>query len=91
MIPKEKGKLAFRKLIKFFFLDRMPTVSAAQALLDLGSPAARSLSTGLRGLDCALQNQDALASDALLQYGGVSRGQVTEVYGPPGVGKTALG
>lgn len=23
--------------------------------------------------------------------GGISRGKVTEVYGPPGVGKTALG
>jgi RecA/RadA recombinase len=69
----------------------MPTVSAAKALHDLNSPATRSISTGLRGLDCALQNREAPPLDAASQYGGVSRGQVTEVYGPPGVGKTAFG
>jgi RecA/RadA recombinase len=72
-------------------LDRMPTVSAAQALQDLNSPAVRSISTGFRTLDASLQNQDVKSSDASRQCGGVSRGQVTEVYGPPGVGKTALG
>jgi len=71
----------------------MPTVSAAQALQDLNSPATRCVSTGLRGLDCALQNREAeaLTADTERLYGGVSRGQLTEVYGPPGVGKTALG
>lgn len=71
----------------------MPTVSAAQALQDLNSPTARSISTGLRELDAALQNRDvSTLSDAEGQHvGGVSRGQLTEVYGPPGVGKTAFG
>jgi len=69
----------------------MPTVSAAQALQDLNSPATRNISTGLQGLDRALQNGEALTSNPASQYSGVSRGQVTEVYGPPGVGKTALG
>ena len=71
--------------------DRMPTVSAVQALQDLNSPGTRSISTGLPGFDCALQNREAPSLDAVNQYGGVSRGQVTEVYGPPGVGKTAFG
>ena len=69
----------------------MPTVSAVQALQDLNSLATQSISTGLPGLDCALQNREALPLDAASQYGGVSRGQVTEVYGPPGVGKTTVG
>lgn len=73
------------------FSDRMPTVSAAQALQDLNSPATRCISTGLWGLDRALQNRELLEFSATCQHGGVSRGQVTEVYGPPGVGKTALG
>jgi hypothetical protein len=80
-----------RRVPKLTLLDRMPTVSAAKALHDLNSPATRSISTGLRGLDCALQNREAPPLDAASQYGGVSRGQVTEVYGPPGVGKTAFG
>ncbi|KAL2061786.1 hypothetical protein VTL71DRAFT_7164 [Oculimacula yallundae] len=70
---------------------RMPTVSAAQALQDLKTSPTRCISTGLSLLDCFLQNRqpDYLESEAL--YGGVSRGKVTEIYGPPGVGKTALG
>ncbi|RDW91054.1 hypothetical protein BP5796_02219 [Coleophoma crateriformis] len=66
---------------------RMPTVSAAQALEDLKTSPTRCLSTGLALLDAVLQNQDGEATIP----GGVSRGKVTEVYGPPGVGKTALG
>jgi predicted ATP-dependent serine protease len=34
-------------------------------------------------MDQAFTNLDAA-------FGGVSRGKVTEIYGPPGVGKTAL-
>ncbi|PMD47267.1 P-loop containing nucleoside triphosphate hydrolase protein [Hyaloscypha variabilis F] len=70
---------------------RMPTVSAAQALQDLKSSPTRCISTGLSLLDAFLQNREVVSSDVEAQYGGVSRGKVTEVYGPPGVGKTALG
>lgn len=70
--------------------DRMPTVSAAQALQDLKTSPTRCISTGLSLLDCALQNREPAFTDAETLYGGVSRGKVTEVYGPPGVGKTAL-
>ena len=71
--------------------DRMPTVSAAQALQDLKSQSTQCISTGLQGLDAALQNRDAALAEKEALRGGVSRGQVTDIYGPPGVGKTALG
>ena len=69
----------------------MPTVSAAQALQDLKSSHTRCISTGLNLLDAFLQNRESVSSDVEPLYGGISRGKVTEVYGPPGVGKTALG
>ncbi|CZS92154.1 related to DNA repair protein rhp55 [Rhynchosporium agropyri] len=70
---------------------RMPTVSAAQALQDLKTSPTRCISTGLSHLDCALQNREVVSLEEEAVYGGVSRGKVTEIYGPPGVGKTALG
>ena len=70
-----------------FDVDRMPTVSAAQALQELDSPATTLISTSLTNLDLVLQNKYG-QKDA---EGGISRGHVTEVYGPPGVGKTAFG
>lgn len=44
-------------------------------------------------LDLALQNKDSLqvSTSEDQNHGGLSRGKVTEVYGPPGVGKTAFG
>lgn len=72
--------------------DRLPTVSAADALAKLKSSTTRCISTGLRDLDAILQNQnfESVNGDDGLR-GGVSRGRVTEIYGAPGVGKTALG
>jgi len=68
------------------------TVSAAQALQDLRASPTRCVSTGLKDLDAALQNRDpATILDGDTFYGGVTKGTVTEIYGPPGVGKTALG
>lgn len=69
----------------------MPTVSAAHALQHLKTSPTRCISTGLSALDLGLQNRDAQSESLDPFYGGVSRGKVTEVYGPPGVGKTALG
>ncbi|KAI9054748.1 hypothetical protein LZ554_001898 [Drepanopeziza brunnea f. sp. 'monogermtubi'] len=69
---------------------RMPTVSAAQAFQDLKSSPTRCISTGLFSLDCVLQNMDQAFTNVDSAFGGVSRGKVTEIYGPPGVGKTAL-
>jgi RecA/RadA recombinase len=76
-------------------IDRMPTVSAAQALEELQAPSAtRWVSTGLAQLDATLlrsgEREDGGATSRS-GGGGLVRGQVTEIYGPPGVGKTALG
>jgi len=57
-------------------LDRLPTVSASAALRKLADEGGLAVSTGLKGLDRILG-------------GGWKRGEVTEVWGPPGVGKTA--
>ncbi|RFU74825.1 dna repair rhp55 [Trichoderma arundinaceum] len=67
------------------------TRQAQRAWEDLKAGPAAHISTGLEALDCALLGLDSADSqDAALQ-GGVKRGQVTEIWGPPGCGKTALG
>ena len=66
--------------------DRMPTVSAAQALKEKTSVRG-FISTGVPTLDAGLVNR----GDEGVLGGGVVRGKVMEVWGPPGVGKTGLG
>ncbi|KAH8884726.1 P-loop containing nucleoside triphosphate hydrolase protein [Thozetella sp. PMI_491] len=71
---------------------QLPSVTAAQALEDLETGASKPVSTGLEVLDKALACGvlgDSFATNAT--PGGVQRGQVTEVWGPPGSGKTSLG
>lgn len=51
----------------------------------------RCISSGLEELDAALQGREIGVREEGRGGGGVSRGKVTEVWGPPGVGKTALG
>ena len=64
--------------------DRLPTISASEALRN-ASARSRSISTGLPSLDSALRpNNSTVASK------GLPCGSVTEIYGPPGVGKTAF-
>ncbi|KAF4985681.1 hypothetical protein FGRMN_11124 [Fusarium graminum] len=70
---------------------RLPTVSASQALDDLGGNAPTHVSTGIEGLDHALLGAESVDSQDATLKGGVRRGQVTEIWGPPGTGKTALG
>lgn len=95
----------------------MPTVSASQALRDLGSQKTsrrKQLLTGLPSLDDVFSSftrhvekvapddgnshcdrgggidGDAAELPWRCAQGVVCRGQITEVYGPPGVGKTTL-
>ncbi|KAF2198675.1 P-loop containing nucleoside triphosphate hydrolase protein [Delitschia confertaspora ATCC 74209] len=67
---------------------RLPTVSASQALHNIKSRGFRAISTGLTELDKHLFPYGLPGS---IIQGGLVRGKVTEVYGPPGVGKTAFG
>ncbi|KAI9795141.1 MAG: hypothetical protein M1816_000163 [Peltula sp. TS41687] len=64
---------------------RLPTVSASQALEELksSSSSCRRPLTGLNRLDSFSHSKDGL-------QGVICRGQITEIYGPPGVGKTAF-
>lgn len=48
------------------------------------------IATGLESLDKALLGPATAESDDSTRHGGVKRGQVTEIWGPPGTGKTAL-
>lgn len=70
-------------------------MSAAQALDDLDDDPSRCVSTGLRDLDGALaagdETGDGPRDGERDGTAGVSRGQVTEIWGPPGAGKTAMG
>ncbi|ROV91691.1 hypothetical protein VMCG_09271 [Cytospora schulzeri] len=70
---------------------RLPTVSAAQALDELDGDASKHVSTSLPDLDRALTGNASGLSSEQDEKGGIQKGQVTEIWGPPGVGKTALG
>jgi RecA/RadA recombinase len=67
-------------------LDRLPTISASEALRKLRDTGSRTIPTGLDELD------RKLVGEAISSYGrgGLVRGQLTEVFGPPGCGKTAF-
>lgn len=66
---------------------RLPTLNGTQALqaaFELQKP----ISTGLSVLDDILSDHDE--NNEKLTNGGIDRGTVTEIYGPPGVGKTTF-
>ncbi|KAJ9629827.1 hypothetical protein H2203_002208 [Taxawa tesnikishii (nom. ined.)] len=68
---------------------RLPTVSASDALKSLQANGPRTVATGLGSLDSLLSNKgDVLLSTT--HAGGLERGKITEVWGPPGAGKTAF-
>jgi len=60
-----------------YVIDRLPTLSASQALSASQVTGSR-ISTGSEELDRAIG-------------GGLSRGKITELCGPPGSGKTTVG
>ncbi|KAI1779632.1 P-loop containing nucleoside triphosphate hydrolase protein [Hypoxylon cercidicola] len=70
---------------------RLPTVSAAQALEDLGADPRRFVSTSIESLDQSLNDVVGDTSSELPRPGGLQKGQVVEIWGPPGSGKTAFG
>ncbi|KAL3471841.1 P-loop containing nucleoside triphosphate hydrolase protein [Aspergillus californicus] len=67
-----------------------PVVSfpASQSLQVSGVSEIGAISTGLSQLDVAICPPSTVEGD--LGSRGISKGHVTEVFGPPGVGKTAL-
>ncbi|CAG9997611.1 unnamed protein product [Clonostachys byssicola] len=70
---------------------RLPTVSASAILDELKDDSSTYVSTGLPDLDKKLQSAASSESQDLDVTGGIKRGQVTELWGPPGSGKTAIG
>ncbi|KAI1809852.1 P-loop containing nucleoside triphosphate hydrolase protein [Poronia punctata] len=74
----------------FTSTHRLPTVSAAQALEDLETDPRQFIPTGLETLDRTLANVLAQGSEGPQNYGGVQKGQIIEVWGPPGSGKTTM-
>ncbi|KAI4863447.1 P-loop containing nucleoside triphosphate hydrolase protein [Hypoxylon rubiginosum] len=70
---------------------RLPTVSAAQALEDLGTDPRRFVSTNIESLDQCLNDVIGDTNSELPRPGGLQKGQVVEIWGPPGSGKTAFG
>lgn len=71
-------------------VDRLPTILASQALQEARAEAANTISFALEKLDTVLQGKQHGADVTSGTAGGLRRGQVTEIHGPPGVGKTAL-
>ncbi|KAK3903274.1 P-loop containing nucleoside triphosphate hydrolase protein [Staphylotrichum tortipilum] len=72
--------------------DRLPTVSAAQALHDLeDGDSINFISTGLPALDASLTSGLGGPGPGPSTPGGIQKGQLTEIWGPPGAGKTAFG
>ncbi|EHY58869.1 hypothetical protein HRR83_001873 [Exophiala dermatitidis] len=63
---------------------RLPTVSGIEALQS-ASAKARGIPSGLPALDSLLP-----PGDLAIATPGIQRGHVTEVFGPPGVGKTTF-
>ncbi|KAI1435808.1 P-loop containing nucleoside triphosphate hydrolase protein [Xylaria sp. CBS 124048] len=78
----------------FTSTHRLPTVSAAQALDDLEADTRRFISTGITALDRTLAEVSVPVSlddgDEKQQAGGIRMGQIMEVWGPPGSGKTTF-
>jgi RecA/RadA recombinase len=67
-------------------------VTAADALDDLDGNPSKFVSTGHAELDTLLRDLSSNSpTDGDARNGGIPRGQVTEIWGPPGSGKTALG
>ncbi|KAI1162435.1 P-loop containing nucleoside triphosphate hydrolase protein [Nemania serpens] len=74
----------------FSSTHRLPTVSAAQAFDDLEADSRQFIATGLEALDQALADVALKDGDGPQRCRGIQKGQILEVWGPPGSGKTTL-
>lgn len=79
-----RGKL----LTDIFYPEHIAALAASQSLR--ASAALGALCTGLDPLDGALASPAHLSSRQNPRIKGIPRAQVTEICGPPGVGKTIL-
>ncbi|KAJ5443497.1 uncharacterized protein N7458_007369 [Penicillium daleae] len=76
-----------KDLLGFGSPDTLPVISiSASQSLNASAALREPISTGLPRLDETLDDSPADQR----RSGGILRGQVTEVFGPPGVGKTSL-
>lgn len=72
--------------------DRLPTVAASQVLDELQDDDTGYIPTGIDALDKQLLFDTSLSlTGGSERSGGIQRGAVTEIWGPPGSGRTALG
>ncbi|KAI1736749.1 P-loop containing nucleoside triphosphate hydrolase protein [Xylaria scruposa] len=74
----------------FTSTHRLPTVSAAQVFDDLKTGPPQFLRTGLEALDRTLAGVSLENDDEPQHYGGIQKGQIVEVWGPPASGKTTI-
>ena len=70
--------------------DRLPTLSASDVLQNLTSGSSKCISTGLPRVDALLQCRQLDSFGQTHRDGGLTRGHVAEIYGPPGVGKSTF-
>ncbi|KAK3187393.1 hypothetical protein K4F52_003738 [Lecanicillium sp. MT-2017a] len=71
---------------------RLPTVAASQVLDELQDDDTGYIPTGIDALDKQLLFDTSLSlTGGSERSGGIQRGAVTEIWGPPGSGRTALG
>lgn len=92
-LPSSSRRSTLRALLNLFnhILDRLPTISASQAFQSLQAKGPRVISTGLGQLDRLLANKHRQNDASVLsERGGLERGKLMEVWGPPGAGKTSF-
>ena len=89
--PQELLKNALVQTSNCLAIDRLPTVSASQVLDGLESQTLDCVPSGVEPLDKLFSNNGQASTEDSRSSAGVKRGQVTDVWGPPGTGKTAFG
>ncbi|KAI1828466.1 P-loop containing nucleoside triphosphate hydrolase protein [Xylaria intraflava] len=74
----------------FTSTHRLPTVSAAQAFDDLETDPQQFIPTGIEVLDRTLAGVSLDDDVGPQRHSGIRKGQIIEVWGPPGSGKTTF-